>query len=111
MEKEYFVKVNLKFAVSLQAENEEHAKFIAQEIFRQENNLELDEEEIIVQNGTMEDDVQDSLAYFIERQEKLWGDLETIEMECLSGDETLVEWLQAELFEVVRLYNKFKRGE
>jgi hypothetical protein len=106
MEQEYFVKVNLKFAVSLQAENEEHAKFIAQEIFRQENNLEVSDEEIIVQNGTMEDDVQDSLGYFIERQEQLWDDLETIEMECLSGNETLVDWLQAELFEVVRLYKK-----
>lgn len=106
MEKEYFVKVNLKFAVSLQAKNEEQAKFIAQEIFRQENNLEVSDEEIIVQNGTMEDDVQDSLGYFIERQEQLWDDLETIEMECLSGNETLVDWLQAELFEVVRLYKK-----
>jgi hypothetical protein len=106
MEQEYFVKVNLKFAVSLQAKNEEHAKFIAQEIFRQENNLEVSDEEIIVQNGTMEDDVQDSLGYFIERQEQLWDDLETIEMECLSGNETLVDWLQAELFEVVRLYKK-----
>jgi hypothetical protein len=106
MEQEYFVKVNLKFAVSLQAENEEQAKFIAQEIFRQENNLEVSDEEIIVQNGTMEDDVQDSLGYFIERQEQLWDDLETIEMECLSGNETLVDWLQAELFEVVRLYKK-----
>jgi hypothetical protein len=106
MEQEYFVKVNLKFAVSLQAKNEEHAKFIAQEIFRQENNLEVSDEEIIVQNGTMEDDVQDSLGYFIERQESLWSDLKTIEMECLSGDETLVDWLQAELFEVVRLYKK-----
>jgi hypothetical protein len=106
MEKEYFVKVNLKFGVSLQAKNEEQAKFIAQEIFRQENNLEVSDEEIIVQNGTMEDDVQDSLGYFIERQEQLWDDLETIEMECLSGNETLVDWLQAELFEVVRLYKK-----
>ena len=108
MEKEYFVKVNLKFAVSLQAESEEQAKFIAQEIFRQENNLELSDEEIIVQDGTMEDDVQDSLGRFIERQEQLWNDLETIEMECLSGNETLVDWLQAELLEIVRLYKKGK---
>jgi len=108
MEKEYFVKVDLKFGISLQAESEEHAKFIAQEIFREENNLELSDDEIIVQDGTMEDDELDSLGYFIERQEDLWNDLETIEMECLSGNETLVDWLQAELFEIVRLYKKGK---
>jgi hypothetical protein len=56
----------------------------------------------------MEDDVQDSLGRFIERQEQLWNDLETIEMECLSGNETLVDWLQAELLEIVRLYKKGK---
>lgn len=52
----------------------------------------------------------EQLLDFIERQENLWGDLETIEKECLSGNETLVEWLQAELFEIVRLYKK-EKGE
>jgi hypothetical protein len=50
----------------------------------------------------------EELFDFIERQANLWDDLETIETECLSGNETLVEWLQAELLEVVRL---FKKGE
>ena len=50
----------------------------------------------------------EELFDFIERQANLWADLETIEQECLSGNETLVDWLQAELFEIVRL---FKKGE
>jgi hypothetical protein len=48
----------------------------------------------------------EKLLDFIERQANLWADLETIEQECLSGNETLVDWLQCELLEVVRLYKK-----
>jgi len=50
----------------------------------------------------------EELFDFIERQANLWADLETIKEECLSEDETLEEWLQFELLEVVRL---FKKGE
>ena len=48
----------------------------------------------------------EQLLDFIERQQKLWADLETIEQECLSGNETLVDWLQEELMTIVRLYKK-----
>jgi hypothetical protein len=46
------------------------------------------------------------LALFIERQAVLWEDLETVEQECLSGNETLVDWLQEELLQIVKLYKK-----
>jgi hypothetical protein len=48
----------------------------------------------------------EQLLDFIERQQKLWADLETIEQDFLSGNETLVEWLQEELMTIVRLYKK-----
>jgi hypothetical protein len=48
----------------------------------------------------------EQLLYFIERNQKLWADLEAIEQECLSEDETLVDWLQEELMTIVRLYKK-----
>jgi hypothetical protein len=51
----------------------------------------------------------EQLLDFIERQQKLWADLETIEQELLSGNETLVEWLQEELMTIVRLYKKGER--
>ena len=46
------------------------------------------------------------LLFFIERNQKLWADLEAIEQECLSENETLVDWLQEELMTIVRLYKK-----
>lgn len=43
------------------------------------------------------------LLKFIERQANIWDDLETVEAECLSGNETISDWLQAELGEVAKL--------
>lgn len=48
----------------------------------------------------------EQLLDFIERQENLWADLQTIEQECLSDDETLVDWLQEELMTITRIYKK-----
>jgi hypothetical protein len=65
----------------------------------------LEEEEII---NFMYISKPDELGDFIERQESIWQDLETVESELLSGNETLVDWLQEELMTVVRLYKQTK---
>lgn len=51
-----------------------------------------------------------TLKEFIEGQRNLWNDLQTIEQECLNGNETLVEWLQEELNTVARLQDYELRG-
>lgn len=52
----------------------------------------------------------DSVESFIERQQHLWKDLETVENECLDGNDTLVEWLQNELMALAYLLKK-EKGE
>jgi phosphoenolpyruvate carboxylase len=99
MEKDFNIKVDLSYDMSIDAETYEEAVSVVKDIFKQDNNIDLDDREI---------DKVSALHDFIERQANLWADLETIEQECLSGNETLVDWLQYELLEVVRL---FKKGE
>jgi hypothetical protein len=41
---------------------------------------------------------------YIERQKKLWSDMEAIEQLCSIGNETVAEWLQEELYEIIKLY-------
>lgn len=91
------IRVDLSFDMGVEAESYEEAVQVVKNIFEEEHNIKLDDSEI---------DKVNELHEFIERQEDLWNDLETIETECLSGNETLVDWLQAELFEVVTLYKK-----
>jgi hypothetical protein len=91
------IKVDLSFDMGVEAESYEEAVQVVKNIFEDEHNIRLDDSEI---------DKVNELHEFIERQEDLWDDLHTIETECLSGNETLVDWLQAELFEIVRLYKK-----
>jgi hypothetical protein len=93
------IRVDLSFDMGVEAENYEEAVQVVKNIFEEQHSITLKDEEI---------DKVSALHDFIERQQKLWDDLETIETECLSGNETLVEWLQYELLEVVRL---FKKGE
>jgi hypothetical protein len=93
------IRVDLSFDMGVEAESYEEAVQVVKNIFEEEHNIKLDDSEI---------DKVNELHEFIERQEDLWNDLQTIETECLIGNETLVEWLQYELLEVVRL---FKKGE
>lgn len=48
---------------------------------------------------------------FIERQEKLWGDMDAIEELCSIQNETVAEWLQEELYEVIKLYLETNGGQ
>ena len=91
------IRVDLSFDMGVEAESYEEAVQVVKNIFEDQHSIKLDDSEI---------DKVNELHDFIERQEHLWNDLETIETECLSGNETLVDWLQAELFEIVRLYKK-----
>ena len=97
MEQDFGIRVDLSFDMGVSAETYEEAVNVVKSIFEEQYNIDLKDEEI---------DKENKLHNFIERQANLWEDLETIEQECLSGNETLVEWLQAELLEVVRLLRK-----
>ena len=46
----------------------------------------------------------EQLLDYIERQKKLWSDIDAIEQLCSTGNETVAEWLQEELYEIIKLY-------
>lgn len=102
MEKDFYLQVKLDYGMSITAESEEQARAIVKSIFEEQHNIVLEDHEII-------SDFSNDLGDFLDRQVAIWEDLETVEQEILSGNETLVEWLQEELMTIYNLYKGVKK--
>lgn len=102
MEKDFYLQVKLDYGMSVTAESEEQAREIVKSIFEEQHNIVLEDHEIV-------SDFSNDLGDFLDRQVEIWDDLETVEQELLSGNETLVEWLQEELMTIYNLYKGVKK--
>jgi len=96
-EQGFGIKVDLSYDMGVDAETYEEAVNIVKDIFLEEHKIELKDSEI---------DKENTLHDYIERQVEYWNDLETVENKLLGDDETLVDWLQCELQEIIRLYKE-----
>jgi len=96
-EQGFGIRVDLNYYMSVDAETYEEAVNIVKNVFLVEHDIDLKDSEI---------DKENTLHDYIERQVEYWNDLETVENELLGSDETLVDWLQFELQEIIRLYKE-----